>query len=118
VERTPQARVGGVLEGRLVSAGSVQQYKLGPKSVIALVSLDFGQSLLNELVKAVGTDFKGGHVSTGLGTGVIDFVLSPTFAEEGPKEIVAKAKEIWPEIEKARADIIAGTLKVAFKTEL
>jgi basic membrane protein A len=105
-------------EGRLVSAGSVQQYKLGPKSVIALVSLDFGQSLLNELVKAIGPDFKGGHVATGLGTGVIDFILSPVWVEQGPKDLVAKAKEIWPEIEKAKADIISGTLKVAFNTEL
>ena len=105
-------------EGRLVSAGSVQQYKLGPKSVIALVSLDFGQSLLNELVKAIGPDFKGGHVSTGLGTGVIDFVLSPVFAEQGAPDLVAKAKEIWPEIEKAKADIISGSLKVPFNTEL
>jgi basic membrane protein A len=105
-------------EGRFVSAGSVQQYKLGPKSVIALVSLDFGQSLHNELVKAIGPDFKGGHVSTGLGTGVIDFVLSPVFVAEGPAEAVARAKEIWPEIEKARADIISGALKVPFNTVL
>jgi basic membrane protein A len=86
--------------------------------VIALVSLDFGQSLHNELVKALGPDFKGGHVSTGLGTGVIDFVLSPVFVEQGPPDLVAKAKEIWPEIDKARADIIAGTLKVPFNTVL
>jgi basic membrane protein A len=105
-------------DGRLVSAGSVQQYKLGPKSVIALVSLDFGQSLHNELVKALGPDFKGGHVATGIGTGVIDFVLSPVFLEQGPPEIVAKAKGIWPEVEKARADIISGALKVPFSTTL
>jgi basic membrane protein A len=105
-------------EGRFVSAGSVQQYKLGPKTVIALVSLDFGQSLHNELVKALAPDFKGGHVATGLGTGVIDYVLSPVFVEQGPKDAVAKAKEIWPQIEKAKADIMSGALKVTFKTDL
>lgn len=105
-------------EGRMVSAISPAQYALGPKTVAALVALDFGQSLYNEVTKAIGPDFKGGHLATGLGTGVIDFVLSPVWLEQGPPDLVAKAKEVWPEIEKARADIIAGTLKVPFNTEL
>ncbi len=105
-------------DGRMVSAISPEQYKLGPKSVAALVALDFGQSLYNEVEKAIGPDFKAGHLSTGLGTGVVDFVLSPTWVEQGPADLVAKAKEVWPEIEKARADIIAGTLEVPFNTEL
>jgi basic membrane protein A len=104
----------GEAEGRLVSAGSVAQFKLGPKTVSSVVSLDFGRSLRNELEKALGPDFKGGHVATGLGTGVIDFLLSPLFAEQGPKDLVEKAKAIWPEIEKAKADIISGALKVPF----
>ena len=49
---------------------------------------------------------------------MIDFVLSPVFAKQGPADLIAKAKEVWPDIEKARADIIAGTLKVPFNTEL
>ena len=105
-------------DGRMVSAISPEQYKLGPKTVIALVALDFGQSLYNEVSKAIGPDFKGGHLSTGLGTGVIDFVLSPEFQKQGPADLVAKAKDVWPDIDKARADIIAGTLKVPFNTEL
>lgn len=105
--------------GRMVSAISPQQYKLGPKTVAALVELDFGQSLYNEVSKALSPEWKGGtHVSTGLGTGVIDFVLSPSFVEQGPQDLVAKAKEVWPEIEKAKAAIIAGTLKVPFNTTL
>ena len=105
-------------DGRLVSAISPQQYKIGPKTVAALVALDFGQSLYNEVSKALSPDFKGGHVHTGLGTGVIDFVLSPVFQEQGPKDLVDKAKSVWPDIEKAKADIISGALKVEFKTEL
>ena len=105
-------------EGRMVSAISPEQYKLGPKTVAALVALDFGQSLYNEVTKAIGPDFKGGHLNTGIGTGVIDFVLSPVWVEQGPADLVAKAKEVWPEIEKARADIISGALKVPFNTEL
>jgi len=105
-------------EGRMVSAISPAQYALGPKTVAALVALDFGQSLYNEVSKAIGPDFKGGHLATGLGTGVIDFVLSPVWVEQGPPDLVTKAKEVWPEIEKARADIISGTLKVPFNTEL
>jgi basic membrane protein A len=105
-------------EGRMVSAISPAQYALGPKTVAALVSLDFGQSLYNEVSKAIGPDFAGGHVATGLGTGVVDFLLSPVWLEQGPPDLVAKAKEVWPEIEKARADIISGALEVPFNTEL
>jgi basic membrane protein A len=105
-------------EGRMVSAISPAQYKIGPKTVAALVALDFGQSLYNEVSKALGPDFKGGHLATGLGTGVIDFVLSPVWQEQGPKDLVAKAKEIWPDIEKAKADIISGALKPPFNTQL
>lgn len=105
-------------EGRLVSAISPEQYKLGPTTVAALVALDFGQSLYNEVSKAIGPDFTPGHVSTGLGTGVIDFFMSPVWMEQGSAETVALAKEVWPEIEKTRADIISGALEVPFNTEL
>jgi basic membrane protein A len=105
-------------EGRMVSAISPAQYKIGPKTVAALVALDFGQSLYNEVSKALGPDFKGGHLATGLGTGVIDFVMSPVWQEQGPKDLVAKAKSVWPEIEKAKADIISGALKPPFNTQL
>jgi basic membrane protein A and related proteins len=105
-------------DGRMVSAISPAQYKIGPKTVAALVALDFGQSLYNEVSKALGPDFKGGHVATGLGTGVIDFVLSPVWQEQGPRELVEKAKSVWPEIEKAKADIISGALKPPFNTQL
>ncbi|HLJ69796.1 MAG TPA: BMP family ABC transporter substrate-binding protein [Roseiarcus sp.] len=105
-------------QDRMVSAISPAQYKIGPKTVAALVELNFGQSLYNEVSKALGPDFKGGHLATGLGTGVIDFVLSPTWQEQGPKDLVAKAKSVWPEIEKAKADIISGALKPPFDTKL
>jgi basic membrane protein A len=104
--------------GRLVSAISPAQYKLGPKTVVTLVELDFGQSLYNEVSRTLTAGWTGDHVTTGLGTGVIDFVLSPVFVEQGPPEIVAKAKAVWPQIEKAKAAILAGSLKVPFNTAL
>ena len=57
-------------------------------------------------------------MATGLGTGVIDFVLSPVFQEQGPPDIVAKAKKVWPQVEKAKAAILDGSLKVPFNTTL
>ena len=104
--------------GRLVSAISREQYKLGPKAVAAIVKLDFGLSLYQEVSKALAEGWKGHHVSTGIDTGVIDFELSDTFLKEGPADLVAKAKEIWPDIEKAKKEIIAGTLKVPLNTAL
>ncbi|WP_454816494.1 BMP family ABC transporter substrate-binding protein [Labrys neptuniae] len=104
--------------GRLVSAISREQYKLGPKAVAAIVKLDFGLSLYQEVSKALTEGWKGHHVATGIDTGVIDFELSDTFLKEGPADLVAKAKEIWPDIEKAKKEIIAGTLKVPLNTAL
>ena len=106
-------------EGRMVSALDPAQYSLGPKSLIAIVGLDFGASLYNEVGKALAPDWAGGtHVSTGLGTGVIDFIRSPVFETDGPSALNAKATEIWPEVEKAKARILDGSLKVPFNTEL
>ena len=102
----------------MVSAIDPAQYAIGPSTVAALVRLDFGQSLYNEVLKALGADFKGGHTKTGLGTGVIDFVLSPVWVEKGPPELVKKAQAAWPEIEKAKAAIMSGALKVPFNTTL
>lgn len=106
-------------EGRMVSCLAPAQYALGPKSVISIVSLDFGASLYNETTKAIGADWKGGqHEHTGLGTGVIDFVPSPVFAEQGPADLVAKAKDAIAEVDKARAGILDGSIKVEFNTAL
>lgn len=105
--------------GRFVSALDPAQYKLGPKTVMAIVQLDFGLSLRNEAIKALGPEWKGGsHTHTDLSSGVIDFKLSDVFLKEGDPKSVEKAKAIWPEIEKARAAIIDGSLKVPFDTKL
>lgn len=106
-------------EGRMVSCLAPGQYALGPKSLISIVGLDFGVSLYNEATKAVGPEWKGGtHEHTGLGTGVIDFIPSPVFAEQGPPELNARAKEALVEVEKARAGILDGSIKVPFNTTL
>jgi basic membrane protein A len=105
-------------QGRLVSAVSRQQFKLGPKAVAAIVKLDFGLSLATEVERALAPGWTGGHVATGLKGGIIDFELSDVFMKEGPSDLVAKAHEIWPQIEQARQAIIAGTLKVPLVTTL
>lgn len=60
----------------------------------------------------------GGHARTGLGTGVIDFVASPVFAEQGPPALVAEAKAAWAAIEAAKAGLAEGRLQVAFNGTL
>ena len=105
--------------GRNVSALDPAQFKLGPKSLISIVGLDFGVSLYNEASRALGDDWAGGsHVNTGLGTGVIDFILSPLFQKEGDPETIAKSKEVWAEIEKVKAGILDGSITVPFNTTL
>lgn len=105
-------------DGRMVSAISPAQYRLGPATVATLVSLDFGQSLYNEVSRAMADGWTGGHVSTGLGTGVIDFIASPVFAEEGPEAQVDRIEEIWPEVEAIKQQIMEGTVEVPFDTTL
>ncbi|MBR9765456.1 MAG: BMP family ABC transporter substrate-binding protein, partial [Rhodobacteraceae bacterium] len=105
-------------EGRMVSAISPAQYRLGPSTVATLVSLDFGQSLYNEVSRALDPGWSGGHVSTGLGSGVIDFLASPVFAEEGPEALAAKVRAVWPEVEAIRQKIIDGEIEVPFDTTL
>jgi len=107
------------VQGRLVSVLDPAQFPHGPKSVVSIVGLDFGVSLYNEAAKALGSDWAGGtHVRTGLGTGVIDFIQSPIFAEQGPADLVEKARAITPEVNKVRAAILAGTVDIPFNTEL
>ena len=84
-----------------------------------IVGLDFGVSLYNEVTKALGDGWAGGtHVSTGLDTGVIDFLRSPLFEKDGPADINTKAAEGWAAVQKAKAAILDGSLKVPFNTEL
>ena len=105
--------------GRLVSSLDPAQYKLGPKSVISIVSLNFGGSLAVETAATFEKDWTGGrHSNTGLGTGVIDFLLSPLFKEQGDKEINQRSEKAWADIEKIRSTIMDGSLKIPFNTEL
>ncbi|MCJ8322598.1 MAG: BMP family ABC transporter substrate-binding protein [Rhizobiales bacterium] len=105
--------------GRMVSSLDPAQYELGPKSIISIVGLDFGASLANEAAAALKAGWIGGqHRSTGLGTGVIDFILSPLFKEQGDAGINAKSANAAAEVAKVRAAILDGSLKVPFSTEL
>ena len=105
--------------GRMVSALDPAQYVLGPASVVAVVSLDFGQSLHSEAGAALAFDWQGGrHIQTGLGTGVIDFLLSPVYQEQGPMEIAARSAETWPHLETARAGILNGSVVVPFNPKI
>ena len=107
------------VEGRMVSALDPAQYPHGPMSIISIVGLDFGVSLYNEVSEALGDAWAGGtHVNTGLGTGVIEFIRSPLYADQGPAHINAKSDAAWPDVQAARAAILDGSLKVPFNTEL
>jgi len=106
-------------EGRMVSALDPAQYELGPETLISIVGLDFGVSLYEEVTKALGDDWQGGtHFSTGLDTGVIDFIRSPLFENSGPAEANAKAAAAWEAVLEAKAAILDGSLQVPFDTEL
>lgn len=105
-------------EGRLVSCLDPAQYALAPKHLISIVGLDFGASLYNEAQRAMTPDWQAGHVPTGLGTGVIDFIRSPLFIEQGSPELNAMAEAAIPEVDAARAAILDGSLTVEFNTNL
>jgi basic membrane protein A len=103
---------------RVVSAVFRTQFKLGPKTVASSVLVNFGQSLADQVTNALSGHFTGGHYVSNLADGIIDFVPSPLFMENGPPAYVARAKAAWPSVDEAKQAIIKGTLKVPFNTQL
>ena len=49
---------------------------------------------------------------------MIDFILSPVYQEQGPQDMVARANEAWPHVQKARAGILDGSIMVPFNTTI
>lgn len=125
IQTDAAATDGGIIQsanesaGRMVSALSPAQYELGPGSVISIVNLDFGQSLYNEVGNALGSGWAGGsHVATGIGSGVIEFELSPLFMEQGPADLVNLSGDAWQEVQVARTGVIDGSIEVPFNTSI
>jgi basic membrane protein A len=105
--------------GRLVSAGSTPQFALGPTSVAAILLCDFAASVYAQISDALGAkSWTGGHYRSGLGDGVIDFIASTVFFAHAAPPLAARLRHAWPAIQRVKAQIIAGALKVPFKTEL
>jgi basic membrane protein A len=104
--------------GRLVSGGSRPQFPLGPTTLPAIELCDFQASLYQQANAALGPAWTSGHYRSGLQDGVVDFAPSPLFMEKAPAAIVARVREVWPQITLAKNKIIAGTVKVLFKTNL
>jgi basic membrane protein A len=111
-------RAAGEGSNRIVSAVFRTQFKLGPKTVASSVLVNFGQSLTDQVSAAVSGKFTAGHYVSTLADGIIDFVPSDLFAQNGPPAYVAAAKAAWPAVDAAKKAIIAGTLKVPFNTQL
>lgn len=105
-------------QNRIVSAVFRTQFKLGPKTVPSSVLVNFGQSLTDQLSAAIAGHFQPGHYVSTLADGIIDFVPSDLFMQNGPPVYVAAAKAAWPSVEAAKQAIIAGKIKVPFDTKL
>jgi basic membrane protein A len=103
---------------RIVSAVFRTQFKLGPKTVASSVLVNFGQSLTDQVSAAVSGKFQAGHYASTLADGIIDFVPSDLFMQNGPAAYVAAARDAWPSVDAAKKAIIAGTVKVPFNTQL
>jgi basic membrane protein A len=104
--------------GRLVSGGSRPQFPLGPTTLPAIELCDFQASLYQQANAALGAGWTSGHYRSGLQDGVVDFTPSPLFIEKAPPAVVARVREVWPQINAAKSKIIAGSIKVLFKTNL
>ena len=104
--------------GRVVSGGSRPEFSVGPASVAAITLCDFEASLYQQTNAALGAAWMGGHYKSGLQDGVVDFVASPLFAQNGPGAMVARFHDAWPRVVAMKSKIVAGTVKVPFKTNL
>lgn len=103
---------------RIVTGGSLRQFDIDPKVVVAAVYLDFGRSLYQEAEKALADGFKGATVHSGLADGVVDLVISDKYLAQGPADIVARVKAAKPEIEAIKQKIISGALTVPYQTTM
>jgi basic membrane protein A len=104
--------------GRMVSGGSRPQFPLGPASVAAIELCDFGVSLYGQTAAALTPSWTPGHYRSGLQDGVVDFIPSPLFLAKGPPALVARFRDAWPQILAMKSKIVAGAIKVPFKTNL
>ncbi len=104
--------------GRVVSGGARPQFALGPATVAAITQCDFGRSMYGQAMAALRPAWTGGHYKSGLQDGVVDFVASPLFVRAAPAAEVERLRALWPAVERARAQIVAGTLHVPFVTVL
>ncbi len=111
----------GVIEaaeekGRWVIGGS-ENYFDSP-AVIGGVLLYWSTTLFNQIENALSDDYSPGHVAAGVAEEGVDFVINPSFQENGPSEMVDIINETLPEVDKAREAIKDGTLEVPFNPEI
>ena len=102
--------------GRMVSAGSTAE--LAQESVVAIELCDFGASLYEQTSAALEPHWTGGHHHTGLEGGVVDFVLSAGFERTCEPALAAKIRQARPIVAALKRDIIAGRLRVPFRTDI
>ncbi|MGH7175902.1 MAG: BMP family ABC transporter substrate-binding protein, partial [Tepidisphaeraceae bacterium] len=67
----------------VVSAISRAHMAMSPRTVIAIVLIDFGRSVYEQVSASMAAGWAGGHHASGLGDGVIDFLLSERFLAQG-----------------------------------
>ena len=104
--------------GRVVSGGSRPQFPLGPASVAAIELCDFEHSLYQQTAAALRPAWTFGHYRSGLQDGIVDFIASPLFLAGGPPALVARVHDVWPAVTATKTKIVAGLVKVPFKTNL
>jgi len=104
--------------GRVISGGARQQFALGPTTVAAITLCDFGVSLYQQATEALRSHWSGGHYRSGLQDGVVDFVPSQIFLKRAPAAEVTRFRAAWPHVARAKASIVAGSLRVPFETTL
>ncbi|MYE67924.1 MAG: BMP family ABC transporter substrate-binding protein [Acidimicrobiia bacterium] len=103
-------------KGGYVVGGSLNYFD--SPNVIGSVLLYWAETLYNQVENALSDDYTPGYVGAGVAEGGVDMVISPTFLESGPPEMVELIEATLPEIDAARAAIKDGSLEVPFNPEL
>jgi len=104
--------------GRMVSGVHRAQFAIGPASVAAITLCDFEASLYQQGNAALAPRWSGGHYTSSLADGVVDFIPSPLFMQHGEPAEVARLRAVWPRVVQTKRRIVAGTISVPFKTQL
>lgn len=82
------------------------------RNMVGTVILLFGRSLYNQVKAVLNPNFTGHHMKSGLVDGIVGIAVSPYFLQSGPPDVVKNVRAAMPLVNRARQQVINGSVHV------